>query len=85
MFSIWSVNIHSDASEVEYVPFFRLKSHRGGTDCNTRMEVGVPVLGCTPCAITLKSLPFWSSFNRMALSCGFLQPRESGLPPRGGR
>ena len=73
MFSIQSVDmIYSDTSELEYVPFFRLKSHRGGIDCSTRMEVGVPALGCTPYAVTLKSLPFWSSFNRMALSQGFL-------------
>lgn len=65
--------------------FFRLKSHRGGIDCSTRMEVGVPEIGCTPCASTLKSLPFWYLFNRMALSWGFLQPRESGHPPGGGR
>lgn len=43
MFSIWSIDmLHSGSSEVECVPFFRLKAHRGGIDCSTRMAVGAP-------------------------------------------
>lgn len=69
VFSIHSIDmIHSETSEVEYIPLFGLKLHRGGNDCSTRMEVGVPALGCIPCVVPLKSLPFWFSFNRMALS-----------------
>lgn len=71
--------IHSDTSEVEYVPFVRLKSQGGGINCSTRMEMGIPVLGCTPCVFTLRLLSFCSSFKRRALFWASCSPGSQAL------